>query len=100
MDQEALHRNDMTGEKEGCTVADISNLLSSAVKKAMIGTGDSSVEHSHKNSSTSLDKIAPVAKNRRKKGQPVEVPKEKDFDKNTKINETFVENIDQRNLFY
>ena len=37
MDQEALHRNEITNEKEGsCTVNDISNLLGGAVKKAMI----------------------------------------------------------------
>lgn len=38
--------------------------------------------------------------NKRRKGQPLEVVVEKDFDRNTKINETFVENIDKRNLFY
>ena len=37
-----------------------------------------------------IEDIAPKAMNKRKKGQPVEVVVEKEFDKNTKINEIFV----------
>jgi hypothetical protein len=68
-------------------------LLAQSIKKVIQGTGDSSVEQSMNVSTRSLKKIediAPKAMNKRKKGQPVEVVVEKEFDKNTKINEIFV----------
>ena len=100
MDEKALHRNEVTRETEGCVYEDLTKLLQVQIKKAIQGAGDSSVEQSPGISTRSLKEIAPKAMNKRRKGQPLEVVVEKDFDRNTKINETFVENIDKRNLFY